>query len=384
MTLKLLINGRLLNHPDVGLGVYAARMLGGLSRHARDTDVVCLAPAGCLFSFPPGIQVVQLPVYRLPRLMAETAFDWAVDRIARSHFPDHILFHPGPTAFASRPGQTCVVYHDCIPFHYPVYLGKKVIRRLLSRRCDAVARRCGLVLTVSEFSRQDIISHLGVSPDRICVVNNWLPPDYNYGNAQKYADAVRSKYQLPPRFWLYIGGYDIRKNIEFLLHAYAIAKQKTDCPPLVLVGRIPEIGAYAHCDVHKARSDLHLRVGQEIRLPGFITPEDMPGLYGATELLIYPSRYEGFGLPVMESMGCGCPAICGDTTSMPEVVKDVSYRFNTLLPEQLTSLLSRAAAKALPLNPSFSESDFSEKTAISRLLEHVRQAVATNGSLVQR
>jgi len=178
MQLKLIINGRMLHESDVGLGAYTARLIRGLARHAQQAEVVCLAPAGCDFSFPLGIHVVCLPRFRFPKLLADVAFDWAVDWTARRKYPFHTLLHPFPTAFASKPEQICVVHHDCIPVHFPIYLGRKIVRCLIASRCDAIARRCRLVLTDSDFSRQDIIRHIGISPDRICTVHNWLPPEY--------------------------------------------------------------------------------------------------------------------------------------------------------------------------------------------------------------
>ena len=119
-------------------------------------------------------------------------------------------------------------------------------------------------------------------------------------------------------------------------------------------------------------TDLHLQAGYEVIMPGFIASEDMPGLYGAAELLIYPSLYEGFGLPAMEAMGCGCPAVSSDNTSLPEVVKDKEYRFNTQSPEKLIKILVRAASTALPMNPSFAQTEFSEKTALSLLISRLQ------------
>ena len=155
--LKLLINGRMLHWSDVGLGVYTARLLRGLARHAQDSEVVCLAPAGCDFSFPPGIKVIYRKRLLLPKLLADVAFDCVVDWIARKEFPYHIIFHPFPTSFASRPEKTCVVYHDCIPVHVPIYLGRKVVRRLIARHRDAVGRHC----EDREVSKA-ILKHLGL------------------------------------------------------------------------------------------------------------------------------------------------------------------------------------------------------------------------------
>ena len=369
---KLIINGRMLGQPDVGIGVYTARLLHGLARHAKDTEITCVAPAGCEISFPYSTNIIFLPRFHAPKFLIDIAFDWVVDWTAQRKFPDHILLHPFPTPFASRPEKTCVVYHDCIPVHFPVYHEKKYLRRFISQNCDSVARSCSLVLTVSDFSHKDIIRYLGVSPERICKVHNWLPAEYNSDNAKRCANQVRTKYDLPSRFWLYVGGYDIRKNVEFLLEAYAIAKQKISCPPLVLAGRIPASGTYACCEVHKTITGLYLKAGYDIIMPGFISSEDMPGLYGAAELLIYPSLYEGFGLPAMEAMGCGCPAISSDNTSLTQVVRDKAYRFNTKSPEKLIKMLVRATSKALSMNPSFDQNEFSEKTALSLLLSHLR------------
>lgn len=369
----------MLDQCDVGIGVYTARLLHGLARHAKDAEIVCITQAECDFTFPPGIQIVFMRRLRHIKLLADISFDLAVDLTARRKYPDHILLHPFPTAFASRPEQTCVVYHDCIPIHFPIYLGRKIIRRLIARRCDTIARRFRLVLTVSDFSRQDIIRQLRISPDRICKVNNWLPVEYNLDKAKRCAEKVRKKYFLPSRFWLYVGGYDVRKNIEFLLKAYTIVKKKTSCPPLVLAGRIPASGTYACCEVHKTMTDLNLKARHEVIMPGFIASEDMPGLYGSAELLIYPSLYEGFGMPAMEAMGCGCPAICSDETSLPEVVKDKDYRFNMKSPEKLVKMLLRAASTKLAMNPTFTKFEFSEKKAVSLIMSYLR--IKTNQDL---
>jgi len=372
MAHTLVINCRMLQNPDVGLGSYTARLIKGLARHAPEWKLVCLVPENVLFDFPPLCETVVLKPPRIYKLLSNAWFDVMVDRFAEHQYPNGLLFHPMPVAHVARPLMTCMVYHDCIPVYFSVYLGRKVIRRVLSRLCDVAARRCRTIFTVSNHARQDIIKNKDIQPEKIHTVHNWLPPEYNPRNAHYDAARVRQKYSLPSRFWLYIGGYDIRKNVEFLIRAYAQARSLAPCPSLVLAGRIPSTHSIASCDVHNAIVSTGLTNGLDIITPGFIAQEDMLGLYGAAELLIYPSLYEGFGMPPMEAMGCGCPAVSANNTSLPEVIKDSSYRFNAQLPEELINLLIRGASKALPMNPSFAQNEFSEKTALSLLIPRLR------------
>ncbi len=371
MARSLIINCRMLQQLDVGLGSYTARLIKGLARHAPAWKIVCLVPEHASFKFPPSCKVVIIPLPRMHPLLGNAWFDLMVDRIAARHFPDAVLFNPMPAFYVRRPHMTCMTYHDCIPIHFPLYLGRKVVRRVLIRLCDVAARRCQMILTVSDHARYDIIQHIGIKPERIHTVHNWLPPEYNPLNGQNDAERVRKKYGLPLRFWLYIGGYDVRKNVDFAIRAYSQVRAVASCPSLVLAGRIPNERSITTCDVHNALRSADLINGPDISMPGLIAPEDMPGLYGSSELLIFPSLYEGFGMTPLEAMGCGCPAIVADTTSLPEVVRDTAYRFDTNNTDQLALMLHRAAVGRLPLNPSYAPSHFSEEIAIEKILSTV-------------
>lgn len=368
----LIINCRMLQHPDVGLGSYTARLIKGLARQAPAWKLVCLVPEHVTFDFPPSCEVVILSLPPIHPLLGGAWFDVLADRTAARYYPDAVLFNPMPVFYVSRPHLTCIVYHDCISVHFPVYLGRRMVRRVLSHLCDLSARRCKMILTVSDHARHDIIKNKGIKPERIRTVHNWLPPEYNPQNGQYDAARVRKKYALPSRFWLYIGGYDMRKNVEFAIRAYAQVRSGAPCPSLVLAGKIPNAHAIATCDMHNAIGSTGLKNGLDIFMPGFIAQEDMPGLYGAAELLVFPSRYEGFGMTPMEAMGCGCPAIVADNTSLPEVVRDAEYRFDTNSTDRLASMLRRAAVGRLPLNPSFAPLHFSEEIAITKIISTLK------------
>jgi glycosyltransferase involved in cell wall biosynthesis len=254
-----------------------------------------------------------------------------------------------------------VFQHDRIPHFFPAYLGRRGIRKALADRTEGFLRRCRWIVTHSEHGRRDLAQIPGVLAERIQVIRPWLPDEFNPQEAARLAPVVRSKYRLPERFWLYVGGFDYRKNVELLIAAYARVAGP-EAPRLVLAGRLPPSSG-PYCDVQGALARAGLRE-DAIVCPGFIASEDMPGLFGAAELMIYPSRYEGFGLPPMEAMGCGCPAVCADNSSLPEVVRDAEYRFTDNDEAALRAVLARARAERLPFNPSFTRADFSEKLAL--------------------
>jgi glycosyltransferase involved in cell wall biosynthesis len=273
-----------------------------------------------------------------------------------------VFFSPGPFWCARCPPRTAVTFHDCIYHHFPRYRGKRLLRRWLLGRRERFLARCAAVFTESEHAAGEIAGLRGCDAGHIHAIPAWLPPGYTAADAARNAPDVRKRYGLPERYWLYVGGYDYRKHIDQLLEAYAA--MAAQAPPLVLAGSVPTDLAKPVCDVHGTIARLELSAS--VVLPGFVEDVDMPGLYAGAELFVYPSRYEGFGLPPLEAMGCGCPAICADNTSLREVVTDREYRFETDTAGELQSLLERAARERLALNPSFDPLHFDEATAIRR------------------
>lgn len=363
------IDGWHLAGKGVGQGVYATRLIEGLIRHPADgpVDLQIMAPVWGKRSAWPSI----MPEYIQPIPSPHTGHDlidrvlWSnrLARFVRRMKPTARLFSPGPFWSFFKPSLMAVTYHDRIYHYFPRYQGRFFIRRWLWKRTEKYLRHCTWIFTQSDHSRQDLAMIPGVDPSRIAVIPAWLPPGYYPDLAEPIVSEVRSRYGLPPRFWLYVGGYDYRKNVEFLIKAFAAVARRPDCPPLVLAGSIPRNTRKPVCDVFGALKAAHLDE-RNICMPGFIGEADMPALYRAAELLVYPSLYEGYGLPPLEAMGCGCPAIVADNSSLPEVVKDRAYRFDTQAVASLVNLFERSILQPLPLNPSFDRREFDESRAI--------------------
>lgn len=279
----------------------------------------------------------------------------------------------GATFFSSArhasffaPVDSWVTCHDCLPTYFPVYLGKNPFRRLAYYRGLRFLHRCKGVITDSNASKVDITKMVGIPQEKVHVVYCWASAEFSPAIGRSCAGRVRKKYYLPERYWLYLGGYDIRKNVEYLIKAYAAVRNSCCCPPLVLAGKIPTRIHPTLCNPQGAVQACGL-LPEHVRFPGYIADDDLPGLYAGAELFIYPSKGEGFGLPPLEAISCGCPAIVGDNSSLVEVVKDDQYRFSTEDPMVLQGLLARAAKYPFPLNPS--SLDFSFKKSIDKLLQ---------------
>src|SRR5690606_36354608 len=148
-------------------------------------------------------------------------------------------------------------------------------------------------------------------------------------------DAVRRKYNLPERYWLYIGTLQPRKNIVRLVQAYAKWRSADDSAGLVLAGAKGWLFDPAWVE------------GVEgVHMPGYIDDADKGALYVGAIALVFPSLYEGFGFPVLEAMGCGCPVICSSTSSLPELAGDAAMLVDPLDVDAIAAAMTQVAGDA--------------------------------------
>lgn len=212
------------------------------------------------------------------------------------------------------PAPLVITIHDPSVILFPHYFNWWF--RTHSRVClPRLARRASRVITVSEFSRQEIHRHLGVPLERIAVTYDGVSPDFRPLAPHDPALAgFRRRYDLPGSFILHVGSFEPRKNLPALLEAFEAFKADTGLPhQLVFTGGVgwKQSGIAARIAGSSCRS--------AIRVLGHVPQADLPQLYNAAELFVYPSLYEGFGMPVIEAMACGCPAVTSNAASLPEV-----------------------------------------------------------------
>jgi glycosyltransferase involved in cell wall biosynthesis len=240
----------------------------------------------------------------------------------------------------SRRTAGVVTIHDVSFLLFPErFLPAK--RRYLSTMTRLSARGARFVAASSENTRRDVIQLLGVPEERVRVVSLGVEDRLRAPVAPETIVAFRAAHDLPEHFYLYIGSLEPRKNLVRLVEAYGLARQAGVEWPLVLAGgkgwmyeeifsRIQELGLESH-----------------IVLPGYVLYDDLPLWYNAASAFVYPSLYEGFGLPVAEAMACGCPVITSTASSLPEVAGDAAVLVDPEQVEELRDALIRLAGDPL-------------------------------------
>jgi glycosyltransferase involved in cell wall biosynthesis len=219
------------------------------------------------------------------------------------------------------PAPTVVTVHDLIPLLLPAY-GGGVVGRLYTRLVALSARRAARVLTDSQASRQDIVRYLKLDPGRVQTVYLAAHDRYQPLSDPQELTRVGHKYDLSPRYLLYLGGFDVRKNVINILRAWARLAHSSTSPPsearLVVAGQLPSQDSTFAPDPRRAARELG--VAEQVQFTGWVDEEDKPALYSGAVAFLFPSHYEGFGLPPLEAMSCGTPAIVSGRGSLPEVV----------------------------------------------------------------
>ncbi|NOZ71624.1 MAG: glycosyltransferase family 4 protein [Chloroflexi bacterium] len=344
---RLLINGWFWGQTTTGSGQYLQGLLQHLPAALPDWQIILLRP----HQAPPGLPLpeTKLP---LPAGIREQYAPWP--RLARGprlikllweqitvplwfrKLQANVLWTPywGSPLFVA--GPSVVTIHDLIPLLLPDYASKPTARAytwLVGRS----ARSSAAILTVSQSAANDIQRHLHIPASRIHVTYEALGYPHAPVHDSELLTRVRQRYQLPPHYLLYLGGFDPRKNVPLLLRAYRRAcDENPTLPPLLLAGKLPPTNDSWFTDPRPIIDKLGLQ--EKVRPLGFVDDADKPALYTLADLFIFPSRYEGFGLPPLEALTCATPALVSDSSSLPEVVG------NTLPPVPVDDVESLAQA----------------------------------------
>jgi glycosyltransferase involved in cell wall biosynthesis len=191
-------------------------------------------------------------------------------------------------------------------------------RWYLSRFTPISAQRARRVIAISESTKRDIVQFLNVPPERVDVIHCGVDPTFRRLPTQQ-VDRFRRERGLPERFVLYVGTLEPRKNLDRLIRAYGQWRASDPGAPHLVVA-----GARGWYYEQIFRDVQVMGLVDDIMFPGYVPADELPWWYNAAGLFAYPSLFEGFGLPVLESMACGTPVICSDVSSLPEVVGDAA------------------------------------------------------------
>ena len=316
--MRIVLNGWfLIHHPQTGTGQYLRALLDWLPQVRPEAEYHLVTPG----AFP---SPNSLPAAWQLHALASGASDLHKLYFEQVLFPRacqrlradvaHIPYWAPPLFFNTAPAV--VTIHDLIPRLLPLYRGH-VLARTYTALVSAATPRARLVLADSEASRLDILRDLRLPEKKVRRV--YLAADRRYRpEGETGADqASRQKYGLPEKYGLYLGGFDARKNVPALLEAWAQSSIGQHCP-LVLGGSVPAPDGRLFADYHALTARLGLT--EAAKFIGPVDEEDKPALYRGAAVFVYPSRYEGFGLPPLEAMACGTPVVTTTCASLPEVV----------------------------------------------------------------
>jgi glycosyltransferase involved in cell wall biosynthesis len=244
-----------------------------------------------------------------------------------------LLHVPSPFAPSPCPVPLVNTVHDIAPFLYPRTLSTR-LRMSYKRQFRSTVEESRRIITVSQITYSALGVYAGVDQTKARVIHNGVSKRFKPETDAKALLAVRSRHSLPERYVFWVGDFRPEKNLPFLIQSWSkLRDQMPDLPTLVLAGE-------KRGDYNKIKDEVR-KLGLEgnVLFSGFIPDDDLPAVYSAATVFVFPSLYEGFGLPPLEAMACGTPCVVSNSSSLPEVTGTAGLLFNPTSSEGLADCM---------------------------------------------
>jgi glycosyltransferase involved in cell wall biosynthesis len=314
MGVRIGIDARKLH--DFGIGTYIRNLLRQLARIDAETEYVLL----CRREDRPILATLG----RNFRPVPESAGNYSIaeqvriplalrrERVTLFHAPHYVL----PRLVRCR---SVVTIHDVIHLMFPQYFPGKVAQTYARTSIRNASRKAVRVMTVSESSKRDILRFVDIPAEKIDVIPNAYDERFGIEPREEDVLRVRERFQLHDEFVLYVGNVKPHKNVERLIEAFHLVRNRgLDHLKLVIIG--DEISKYTALRRAVHRHQLH----QYVRFLGYLPEETLAVMYRLAGVFVFPSLYEGFGLPPLEAMASGTPVVTSNVSSLPEVTGDAA------------------------------------------------------------
>jgi glycosyltransferase involved in cell wall biosynthesis len=308
--MRIAFDGTTLRPGRTGVGYYTEHLLQHLVAENTTDEIVVVSNRAVETTRPlPRSVKVAVSPGRTPRMVW---MQLQAPRLLRRLNADLVHFTNGMTPVAC-PVPSVVTIHDMSLTMFPRF---HPARRVWLNRplVDLAARHATAIITVSESAKHDIVRLYGVDPGRVHVVHEAAAPAYRPIRDLGELRRVRQRYDLADRFILYVGTIEPRKNLPKLIEGFARRRKCGDLPHQLVC-----VGPYGWLSRNVEELIERLQIEDAVRFTGYVPFTDLPALYNLAEMFVFPSLYEGFGLPVVEAMACGTPVLTGNVPALAEV-----------------------------------------------------------------
>ena len=336
--MRIAIDARKLR--DSGIGTYVRNLLRQLARQDPSTEYLVICgerDCGIAGELGPNFRAVpeRAPGYSV-REQITVPLDLRRERAHLFHAPHYVL--PPLT-----PCRSVVTIHDCIHLRFPQYLPSRLAYAYARASLWSATHRAARVITVSEASKRDILRYFRVPESRIDVIYNAIDDRYWQEPPADDMERVRQRYQLTAPFVLYAGNIKPHKNLERLIDSFHLLRHdRPDLKDVQLLIIGDEISKYATLRRAVHRHKLH----KHVRFFGFVPDQTLAALYRLANVFVFPSLYEGFGLPPLEAMASGTPVVASNVSSLPEVLGDAALMIDPYDPHAIAHAMTRVLTEA--------------------------------------
>lgn len=379
--MKIGINASFARKEDTGIGQYTINLINALiSKGGEHSFCLYFEDRESPRLFPDAKNIKKrtliTPLYHRDDLIRKTAWERALlPREIKREKPD-VFFSPYNAATLIPLIAHVMTLHDVVWKIYEKDYLNNFRKNLYAKQVFEAVKRATHLITVSEYSKKEIVKHLGIEALQISVVKNGVSKTFQYLENRRAVVERLQTLGIDVPYIFYIGGFEKRKNVDLLLSAFRIIVENYGTVlgnrKLVIAGHLWDRDDPLVTNVKKMVAELG--ISDHVILLGSVRDEDRVILYNGADLLVFPSLYEGFGMTVVEAMASGCPVLASARAAVPEIAKDAAEYFNPdredELVQHLIKMLSDSTLRSeLSRRGIYRAMEFSWETAAQKTLD---------------